>query len=324
MPTGKSIRIYLPDGSVSGIRHGEIVNWSGQAIACPRARFADLKDWSEIRRPGVYFLFGVDDETGRDLAYVGEAEVVAERIASHVSAKDFWSDVVAFTSKDENLTKAHVRYLEARLAELTSKAGRHILKNATSPQLPSLPRSDRDAMEEFIEHIRTLLGVLGHRALEPLAFRSAAESRASSEPSSGVSPSGSTTATPTGPTDFYLKIGGMVASAVRTNEGIVVLTGSDATLDATGSLSGGYRNLRDRLIASGVLTAISGKYKFSSDYLFTTPSAAAAVIVGYSINGRDAWKTKDGKTWSDIEAADTRRLLDELDEWTASKDVTKA
>src|SRR5882762_7257324 len=105
MATGKSIRIYLADGSVSGIRHGEIVNWTGQAISCPRARFAELKEWAEVRRPGVYFLFGVDEDLGRDVVYIGEAEIVIDRVSSHITGKDFWSELVAFTSKDDNLTK---------------------------------------------------------------------------------------------------------------------------------------------------------------------------------------------------------------------------
>jgi len=175
MSTGKTIRIYLADASVSGIRHAEIVNWTGQAISCPRTRFAELKEWPQVQRLGVYFLFGVDEDLGRDVLYIGEAEIVIDRVSSHISGKDFWSELVTFTSKDDNLTKGHVRYLEARLVQLASDAGRYVVKNATSPQLPSLPRADRDAMEEFIEGIRTLLGVLGHRALEPLTSRPAAQ-----------------------------------------------------------------------------------------------------------------------------------------------------
>ena len=311
MPTGKSIRIYLADGSVSGIRHGEIVNWSGQAISCPRTKFADLKDWAEARRPGVYFLFGVDDDTGREVVYIGEAEIVTERVSSHISGKDFWSDLVAFTSKDDNLTKGHVRYLEARLVQLASSAGRYVLKNAASPQLPALPRPDRDAMEEFIDNIRTLLGVLGHRALEPLTMRPAPESIVTTTPVPSFSPP-TPSPVPSEPANFYLRIGGLIASAIRTNEGIVVLAGSDVASDVQASLSMGYRSLRDGLIASGVITQDGGKYKFTRDHLFPSPSQAAAVVVGYSINGRDAWKTKEGRTWGQVEEAAAKQLLDEL------------
>jgi hypothetical protein len=165
---GKTIKIYLPDESVSGIRHAEIANWSGQALACPRARFHELRQWTEVQRPGIYFLFGIDDRTGEEAVYIGEAEVVIDRLASHMSGKDFWTDVITFTSKDENLTKAHVRYLESRLIGTAKRAGRYRVANATSSQLPLLPRSDRDAMEEFLGSVQMLLGVLGHKVLEPL------------------------------------------------------------------------------------------------------------------------------------------------------------
>lgn len=58
MIRGKSIRIYLADGTVTGIRHAEIVNWTGQGIACPRKKVSDLQHWEEAQKPGVYFLFG--------------------------------------------------------------------------------------------------------------------------------------------------------------------------------------------------------------------------------------------------------------------------
>jgi uncharacterized protein DUF4357 len=305
MSTGKTIRIYLADASVSGIRHAEIVNWTGQAISCPRTRFAELKEWPEVRRPGVYFLFGVDEDLGREVVYIGEAEIVIDRLSSHISGKDFWSELVTFTSKDDNLTKGYVRYLEARLVQLASSAGRYLVKNATSPQLPVFSRADRDAMEEFIENIRTLLGVLGHRALQPLTSRPAAEPTAGASPVQAVTPpSPSTVASEA--TNFYLRIGQVNASAVRTDEGIVVLAGSDATADVQSSLSMGYRSLRDRLIASGVIAKMDGRYRFVRDNLFSSPSQAAAILVGYSINGRDAWKTEEGHSWGEVEEAAVR------------------
>lgn len=307
MALGKSIRIYLADGGVTGIRHGEIVNWTGQAIACPRTRFTELKEWAEAKRPGIYFLFGQDDETGQDSVYVGEAEIVFDRLCSHISGKDFWTELVAFTSKDDNLTKAHVRYLESRLVALANSAGRYEIENSASPQLPSLPRADRDAMEEFIGGIQTLLGVLGHRVLEPLVDRSPAPlalERASAplpgnEAQNEQPPTQQ--ATPASSQTFQLRVSNLIATAVRTDEGLVVLANSEAAIAAQGSLSGGYRALRDRLISTGVLIENGAKLKFSRDQLFRSPSQAAAVVVGYSINGRDSWKTPNGLSFSDFE-----------------------
>jgi hypothetical protein len=317
MPLGKSIRIYLADGSVSGIRHGEVANWSGQALACPRNRFGELQNWPEIRRPGVYFLFGVDDEAGRDAVYIGEAEVVAERLASHISGKDFWTDLVAFTSKDDNLTKGHVRYLEARLVKFVSGAGRYALKNSNSPSLPALPRADRDSMDDFIEFVRLLLGVFGHRALDPLTPRLSPVAVVEGSPTP-LTMIDARSAHPIAPdTEFFLRMGSINASALKTDEGLVVLAGSESAITVQPSLSTGYRALHERLIAAGVLANNGGKYRFTSEHLFSSPSQAAAVIVGYSVNGREAWKTSDGRTWGQVEETAASQLLDEVTRVTA-------
>jgi hypothetical protein len=118
MPLGISIRVYLADGTVTGIRHAEVVNWTGQALSCPRLRIAELGEWDEARRPGVYLLFGTDDTSDRPAVYIGEAENVFDRLQSHLSQKDFWTEIVLFSNKDENLTKAHVRYLEQNSQKL--------------------------------------------------------------------------------------------------------------------------------------------------------------------------------------------------------------
>ena len=110
---GKSIRIYLSDGSPSGLRHVEIANWSGQAIACPRSRFSELKKWSESQRPGVYFLLEKHSTDDKNAVYIGESENVFKRLTDHDRKKDFWNEVILFTSKDENLTKSHIKYLES-------------------------------------------------------------------------------------------------------------------------------------------------------------------------------------------------------------------
>lgn len=314
---GKQIRIYLADGTATGIRHAEITNWSGQALACPRSRFLELKNWEEIQRPGVYFLFGTDDETGEDRVYIGESEVVLDRLSVHLTGKEFWSELVAFTSKDDNLTKGHVKYLESQLIRLASSANRYRVTNTASPQLPALPRADRDAMEEYLLSARALLGVLGHRVLEPYvqpqhsadATNCAMPVPANSAESRGLdSQSGATV-----PVVFELRNGGISATAERTDEGLVVLAGSEAHADARGSLSGGYRTLRDKLLSTGVLEHVNGKLRFTKDQLFTSPSQAAAVLVGYAINGRDAWRLPGGVvTYGAYEQKVTDDLLKQL------------
>ncbi|MFN4328763.1 MAG: GIY-YIG nuclease family protein [Limnobacter sp.] len=315
---GKQIRIYLADGTSTGIRHAEITNWSGQALACPRPRFSELKDWGEIKRPGVYFLLGTNEESGEDAVYIGESEVVLDRLSAHLTGKNFWSELIAFTSKDDNLTKGHVKYLESRLIQLASSANRYQVTNTASPQLPALPRADKDSMEEYLISVRALLGVLGHRVLDPYtqpAHTSAfADSKAPMQPQQGEIKPPELQPETFVPVLFALHIGGISATAERTDEGLVVLAGSEAITNAQGSLSGGYRALREKLLLAGTLEPANGKLRLTKDQLFSSPSQAAAVLVGYAINGRDAWRLKDGTTYGDYEQKISSDLLKQLTE----------
>jgi hypothetical protein len=292
---GKTIRIYLADGSPTGIRHAELVNWTGQAIVCPRSRIGELNKWPESRRPGVYFLFGDDDSGSMPHVYIGEAENVLYRLQNHLANKEFWGQVVFFTSKDENLTKSHVKYLEARLVQLAASIGRCVLENGNAPSLPALPRSDRDAMEEFLEPLRVLLGSLGFLTLQPLPT-AAAQSR----PAEAAAPTGQTLF-------FKLPKRGLDARGAVTDEGFVVYAGSVGDANVRDSLSDGWRALREDLIASGSVKVEGSTLRFEKNGMFKSPSAAAAVLSGGVYNGRTAWKNEAGQTLNDLENAVAER-----------------
>ncbi|MBO1223993.1 MAG: GIY-YIG nuclease family protein [Candidatus Scalindua sediminis] len=300
MSIGKTIRIYLDDGSVSGIRHAEIVNWTGQAVSSPRSKIKSLTSWSESKKPGVYFLFGVDEESGEDAVYIGEAENVFERLQNHLDNKDFWNEVVFFTSKDENLTKSHVKYLESRLVQLAKLSSRHVVLNGNEPQLPVLPRGDRDAMEEFISNLKILLGVVGYKTLESLEKKSPKD----------ILEQDSIAAIPLNEEviELNLKVKGINAKAHLTDEGIVVLATSHVSEAVKDSLSAGYKKLREQLIQNGTLEKSNSGYIFTKNQLFKSPSQAAAIIVGYSINGRHHWQTTNGVTLKSIEESNIKSI----------------
>lgn len=162
MILGKSIRIYLKEGTVSGIKLAELVNLTIQALSSPRNKISELNInfQSHINTQGVYFLICLDDNTGKPKVYIGEGENVWERLKNHAINKDFWTEVILFTSKDDNITKSHIKYLESRLIEITKESERYVLENNNTPNLTSLPLPDKDAMEEFIQNIKILTGVL--------------------------------------------------------------------------------------------------------------------------------------------------------------------
>ena len=293
---GKSIRIYLADGTPTGIRHAELVNWSGQAMVCPRGRVNELRLWAESRRPGVYFLVGDDEPQGQPTVYVGHAENIVDRLKDHIQKKDFWNRVVFFTSKDDNLTKVHVKYLEGRLVQLATEAGRAQLQNGNVPQLPVLPRADCDAMEEFLGPLRILLGALGFLLLQSVT--STSDSRVS----------GTDEGTLVGKKlRFRLPKRGVEAAGAVSDEGFVVFAGSIGDAEERDYLAKGARKYREQLTTDGTIAQDGEKIRFTKNALFTSPSMAACVLSGASYNGRDVWKDENGSSLKILEEQMTER-----------------
>ena len=291
MSLGRTIRIYLDDGSVKGVKHAEIVNWTGQALSCPRHHVKSLKHWPESKKPGCYFLYGVDDESGEPAVYIGEAENVYDRVLNHLANKDFWNEIILFTSKDENLTKSHVKFLESELVKAAKNANRQLLLNGNTPNHPSLPRSEQASMKEYFQNLKTLLGVLGHKTLEPLIHKPSDSAYQVIEKLDEL----------VSETKLCLNIKGLEAQAILSDEGIVVTKGSFANKFVKNSLSNGYKKLRTKLIDSGVVIDNGDNLVFTQNYLFTSPSQAAAVLVGYAINGRNSWVDSNGISLKELE-----------------------
>ncbi len=284
MNFGRSIRIYLADGTPSGIRHVEIANWSGQAIACPRSRFAELSKWEEAKRPGVYFLFEKQNVDSENRVYIGESENVIKRLSDHDRNKDFWNEVVIFTSKDENLTKSHVKYLESRLVSIGIEAERYQLENSNTPTESNLPRADKDAMEEFIHNLRIIIGTLGHKLLEPLKAASIEQNTKSTV---GI------------PLSFALKE--LKASGQMTDDGFLLLAGSDVSSSTSPSMPGNSKSIRDSWVSEGVLKLDGKNYRLIKDMLVSSSSYAAVIVAGTSRSGPQSWQDSEGRTLKVIE-----------------------
>jgi len=276
-----TIKLFLPRGEAKSLRTAEISNWTGKAIAAPRTELDELLGREELEKAGIYILSGVEVQSGQPHAYIGEAEVIRERLKQH-KTKEFWVSAIVFVSKDENLTKAHVRYLENRLLSEAAQVGRFTLDQNQAGG-SKLPESDREDMEVFLSHIRQLLPVLGSDLLIPVSQPMAARQ------SGGV---------------LFCRIKGAEARGHRTADGFVVLQGSTAVFHERESAKKWphVMALRRELIADGTLVPKGGFYEFRKDVEFSSPSAAAVVIHGGSANGLTAWRAQDGK------------LLKELDE----------
>ncbi|QDD66672.1 GIY-YIG nuclease family protein [Herbaspirillum seropedicae] len=307
--TGRSIRIFLADGTTTGTRTAELGLSTIKALAFPRALLSQAFGRPEGQKTGVYILIGEDDAVfGQKRIYIGEGDTVINRISAHNrdADKDFWEEVVLFVSKDENLTKAHVRYVEARLISLAKAAKRSSVANGTEPsEQGKLPEPDQVEMEEFITQSRLLLGALGYDIFETAKIQHRLPEKL--PPLSIPSAANELPVTPVDPGEF--KFSGPHYDAtmrVDLDSGqYIVLAESLARISETASLLPTYRNLRAQLLQNGVLVpSDASSFKFSQDYSFNAPTAAAQVVCASSANGRTAWKLSDGRNFADWQEAE--------------------
>ena len=128
---GKSINLYLMDGSPSGRWQATLSNWNAVAYKISREDLKDCGDITNLNTPGVYFLFGKDDEVGKSFIYIGEADDVQKRLLQpHTFEKDdsYWTEAVIFVTPDGTLEKGRVKYLENRFFAIATEANRYIVK----------------------------------------------------------------------------------------------------------------------------------------------------------------------------------------------------
>ncbi|MEP0070105.1 GIY-YIG nuclease family protein [Pyruvatibacter sp.] len=301
---GRSVRLYLAEGTPTGIITAEIMNWTGHVLVVPRSRIGDALGREEATRTGVYFLVGDDPATPtKSRVYVGEGDNVANRIKSHAKdeTKEFWTRACIVTSKDANLTKAHVRYLESRFVEVVRESDRANVANGNDPAVKSLPESDISDMEFFLTQVQIVLPVIGMTFLRPRG-----DLVRQDEVGEELNPAGTMPSSRSGSLELRIQSAKhkLSASAVEQDGEVTVLAGSLATTkdDFVGS---GYSSLRDQLVADGTLVKTDDPdlLKFAENSVFGSPSAAASVIFNRNTNGRTAWKLADSgqslKDWQD-------------------------
>lgn len=277
---GFSVRIFIPEGNPEGLKIVEKSNWTGQGIVFPRALFAEARQREELKRTGVYLLWGPGEKGQLPHAYVGEGDSIIFRLDQHAKNKDFWTHCAIFTSKDQNLNKAHVQHLESRLVGLASETKRCTLDNANIPQQPWLSEADKADAEAFLEDMLLCLPVVGVGFFEKVKVASSKSN------------------------DLMLKAKGIEARGVNTPQGFVVRAGSTAVKTETPSIHSYLSELRKNLIENGVFSDIGDLYQLTQDYTFSSPSTAAGVLRGSSANGLTEWKNNKGRTLKEIQEAE--------------------
>ena len=264
---GKTVTTYLIDGDPKGTQYAFISNKICQMFVVPRSNISYLNTQEKLQKPAFYILLGEDDAT-KPQAYIGETENFRERVKDHDSKKSFWQKALIFVSKDADMTKADVQYLEHKAIVEAKKSNTFVLSdNKQTPKVPNLPEYQQDSMDEFFEDLKFLASFIGCNIFEVVQ--------------------------PKTEHLFYAKGRGCDAKGFYSSNGFTVLKGSIITKELTPSFN--WKDKRNRMLHE--YTYVEGdKLIMTSDKTFSSASTAASFCLGRSANGWTEWKDKDGNT----------------------------
>ena len=289
----KNINMFLMDGEVTGKIKCTLSNWTGVIYKIPRIQLGDLKSRDEMKQSGIYFLFGRDEDKQKDVTYIGQAttrkngEGVLLRIQEHTrdTHADYFNDVIILTTQNNSFGPTEISYLENKFTQLAKEAGRYIVKNGNDPNPGNVTEEKESELDEIVENTLMIIGTLGYRVFVPMTKKVSQD------------------LTDNHSTYLYLKRKTKKSNKVieatceRTTEGFVVLEGSQVEIMDSPYLPASLKEMRQNLIASRVIQDGVLKEK----QLFSSPSYAAAFLLGMQTNGRTDWKDQDGRTLRELE-----------------------
>lgn len=281
------------DGEVTGKIKCTLSNWTGVIYKIPRIQLGDLKSRDEMKQSGIYFLFGRDEDKQKDVTYIGQAttrkngEGVLLRIQEHTrdTHADYFNDVIILTTQNNSFGPTEISYLENKFTQLAKEAGRYIVKNGNDPNPGNVTEEKESELDEIVENTLMIIGTLGYRVFVPMTKKVSQD------------------LTDNHSTYLYLKRKTKKSNKVieatceRTTEGFVVLEGSQVEIKDSPYLPASLKEMRQNLIASRVIQDGVLREK----QLFSSPSYAAAFLLGMQTNGRTDWKDQDGRTLKELE-----------------------
>lgn len=289
----KNINMFLMDGEVTGKIKCTLSNWTGVIYKIPRIQLVDLKSRDEMKQSGIYFLFGRDEDKQKDVTYIGQAttrkngEGVLLRIQEHTrdTHADYFNDVIILTTQNNSFGPTEISYLENKFTQLAKEAGRYIVKNGNDPNPGNVTEEKESELDEIVENTLMIIGTLGYRVFVPMTKKV----------SQDLIDNHSTYLYLKRKTKKSNKV--IEATCEQTTEGFVVLEGSQVEIMDSPSLPASLKEMRQNLIASRVIQDGVLKEK----QLFSSPSYAAAFLLGMQTNGRTDWKDQDGRTLKELE-----------------------
>lgn len=282
------------DGEVTGRIKCTLSNWTGLAYKVPRPYLEKCKDRQDLKQSGVFFLFGKNDD-GDDEVYIGQAgirkngEGVLFRVSEHLKDEIYFSDAVMLTTQNNSFGPTEISYLENKFTNMAIDVDRYKVRNGNDPNPGNVTEEKESELEDFVEYSKMVLGVLGYKIFVPIVDKDTKEKYENTRDEKELS--------------LYLsrKSGKshrlIEAKCKRTDEGFVVLKDSMIEIIDSTAIPKSIKGLREQCIDKNEI--VDGK--LNKNYLFNSPSYAAAFVLGTNANGRTSWKNEKGITLKDLE-----------------------
>lgn len=289
----KTIKMLLYSGSINGVINISNSAWeSGKMYAAPRDSIEDLVSRADCKKYGVYLLLS------EQLVYVGQARDLERRTRQHLADKDWWSQVILMTTKDDSFNASDIDYLESRLIDLAVATGKSDTDNKKRGNPQKVDEFRQAELEQYLEEALFILELIGIKVFKKdqninKRINCKRKSHQENSPIPTVQTQTiNTTAEESEPDelDILRLTGNVLAQGIICEDGFIVLKNSAFSMKASSSCKPQIIRIRDALL-------LQGKVKdgiFTVDVKFSSPSAAASCIKGCPVNGKIAWHYSDG------------------------------
>ena len=281
--SAKTIQIFLPEGNPHGIKIAEITSRKVLAILIPRQQLTETAKREKLN--GVKVKKKKKQSDAKPQLNIGKTENCLNRLKEHHVKKEFWTTALVFVSKTHYFTKTHIKFLEWYCWDIAKKANRYLLDNSNTPSKPHISESAQADLLDNFETMQMLASTLGYAVFDEIKK-------------------------PLPKEIIICKGKDAYAKGEYTEQGLVVFAHSTCNLIPTNTAGASLISMREQLQQKGVLQRKEHVLVFMEDYIFSSPSTAAGVVLARSANGWREWKFNDGRTLDEVKRQNSSISID--------------
>ena len=274
MATSKKLEIIYYNGQPDGVRSVRRHLSTITTYVIPRPLLSEAKKISGITRPGIYYLSNYNDENKIAQIYIGQTRNGVTRLDDHNRSKDFWNKAIVFLADNKTFSLDMISGLEEYAIIKAHEAKRYKVENSVKPKY-EIDEYDLPSIEEVYDEIQFVMATLGYK------MNNAKKNEDQREV-------------------LHTTRNGITAYGVYTGDKFEVLEDSEVDMKTKCLEWQKIQLQRQNALKNGEIVEKNGKYILKVSVSFSSPSAAAAFILGHNANGWISWKNKDGKTLDEI------------------------